>query len=66
MLDSFRVIVVTLCNAGRLVTMGFGASHFSHVFIDEAGYAMEPEALIPISGKNIFSCSDWQTHRYGM
>ena len=30
--------------------MGFGNSHFTHVFIDEAGHGLEPECLIPIAG----------------
>ena len=46
----FRVVVVTLVNAGRLVTMGIPKGHFGHIFIDEAGHAQEPEAMIPVSG----------------
>jgi hypothetical protein len=34
----------------RLVTGGIPAGHFSHLFIDESGHAVEPEALIPIAG----------------
>jgi len=34
----------------RLVTGGIPAGHFSHLFIDESGHAVEPEALIPVAG----------------
>ena len=34
----------------RLVSLGIPKSHFSHVFIDEAGQGMEPECLVPIAG----------------
>ena len=30
--------------------MGVPPNHFSHVFMDECGQALEPEALIPIAG----------------
>ena len=33
----------------------FPAGHFTHVFIDEAGHAIEPEALVAIAG--ITDCS---------
>lgn len=34
----------------RLVTGCIPAGHFSHLFIDESGHAVEPEALIPVAG----------------
>ena len=34
----------------RIVSANFPPGHFTHVFVDEAGHAVEPEALIPISG----------------
>lgn len=33
-----------------MVTGGFPAGHFSHIFVDECGHAMEPTALVPIAG----------------
>ncbi|XP_026122041.1 putative helicase mov-10-B.1 [Carassius auratus] len=49
-LMDYSVIVVTLVTAGRLVTGGVGKGHFTHIFIDEAGQAMEPECIIGIAG----------------
>ncbi|KAF6733805.1 putative helicase mov-10-B.2 [Oryzias melastigma] len=49
-LMKFRVIVTTLYTAGRLVTGGVPVNHFSHVFVDEAGQALEPETVIAIAG----------------
>jgi len=43
-----RIVVTTLVSAGQLVTWGVKKGHFSHIFCDEAGHAMEPEALIPV------------------
>ena len=34
----------------RLASANFPTGHFSHVFIDESGQAIEPEALIAIAG----------------
>ena len=34
--------------AGILYSLGLPVGHFTHVFIDEAGQATEPEALIPL------------------
>lgn len=47
-LEQYRILVVTLVSSGRLVSAGFPLGHFTHVFIDEAGQAMEPEVLIPL------------------
>ncbi|XP_038054523.1 putative helicase MOV-10 [Patiria miniata] len=45
-----RILVTTLCTAGRLATAkDFPYDHFTHVFIDEAGHAVEPEAIISLS-----------------
>ena len=45
---SFPVIPILF--ETRLVTGGIPAGHFSHLFIDESGHAVEPEALIPVAG----------------
>ncbi|XP_073326374.1 putative helicase mov-10-B.1 [Pagrus major] len=45
-----RIIVTTLYTAGRLVTLGIPKGHFTHIFVDEAGHAMETECLIPLAG----------------
>ncbi|XP_022081467.1 putative helicase MOV-10 isoform X2 [Acanthaster planci] len=45
-----RILVTTLCTAGRLATAkDFPYDHFTHVFIDEAGHAVEPEAIISLA-----------------
>jgi len=46
----YKVIVSTLITAGRLVTANFPPQQFSHIFVDEAGQATEPETLIAIAG----------------
>ncbi|KAJ4432477.1 hypothetical protein ANN_21096 [Periplaneta americana] len=46
----YAVVIVTLSSAGRLVTGGIPAGHFSHLFIDESSQAMEPETLVPVGG----------------
>lgn len=38
----------------RLASANFPHGHFSHVFIDEAGHAVEPESIIAIAGKNVW------------
>jgi helicase MOV-10 len=32
--------------------MGVQENHFTHIFVDEAGEALEPEALIPLNLAN--------------
>ena len=46
----YRVVVCTLVTAGRLVSANLPQGHFTHIFIDEAGQAVEPETLIPLAG----------------
>ena len=38
-----RIVVITLSSAGKLPNEGL-IGHFTHVYIDEAGHAIEPEA----------------------
>ena len=33
----------------RLVSASFPRHHFTHIFIDEAGHATEPECIIPVA-----------------
>ncbi|KAG9079103.1 hypothetical protein FS749_008829 [Ceratobasidium sp. UAMH 11750] len=47
-LNSYRVIVTTCCSAARLYEHGIDPGHFTHIFIDEAGQASEPEVMIPV------------------
>lgn len=47
-MKSFRVIVSTCISGGVPYGLGVKRGHFSHIFIDEAGQCMEPEAMIPV------------------
>lgn len=47
-LKKFRVIVCTCLSASVPYGLGIPAGHFSHVFIDEAGQATEPEVMISV------------------
>ncbi|XP_048065716.1 putative helicase mov-10-B.1 isoform X1 [Megalobrama amblycephala] len=49
-LMSRKILVSTLVTAGRLVSGGFPVDHFSHIFVDEAGHAVEPETIISVAG----------------
>uniref|UniRef100_A0A674EXB5 RNA helicase n=1 Tax=Salmo trutta TaxID=8032 RepID=A0A674EXB5_SALTR len=49
-LMKYSIMVTTLLTAGRLVTGGLPPGHFSHVFVDEAGHAVETETIIPLAG----------------
>ncbi|XP_065596998.1 RNA helicase Mov10l1 [Cyrtonyx montezumae] len=44
----FRIIITTCCSAGMFYQAGIRFGHFTHVILDEAGQASEPESLIPI------------------
>ncbi|KAJ3904549.1 P-loop containing nucleoside triphosphate hydrolase protein [Lentinula edodes] len=45
---NFRVIVTTCVSASILSGIGMPRGHFSHIFVDEAGQATEPEVMIGI------------------
>ncbi|KAA0718491.1 RNA helicase [Triplophysa tibetana] len=46
---SFHRIVVSTCSsAGMMYQIGLRVCHYTHVFLDEAGQATEPETLIPL------------------
>ncbi|KAL4622450.1 putative helicase mov-10-B.1 isoform X1 [Arapaima gigas] len=49
-LMEYKVLVSTVVTAGRLVSGGIPAGHFTHIFIDEAGHAAEPECIIAVAG----------------
>ncbi|KAM4795734.1 putative helicase MOV-10 [Rhinophrynus dorsalis] len=62
-LKKYKVIIATLVTAGRLVSADFPKGHFSHVFIDEAGQAVEPECVTAIAG--ILSVMNQKTNMNG-
>ncbi|KAK3102564.1 hypothetical protein FSP39_012227 [Pinctada imbricata] len=45
----YRIIVCTCTSAGTLNTVDIREGHFTHVFVDEAGYATEPECMVPLN-----------------
>ncbi|GCB60273.1 hypothetical protein scyTo_0009148 [Scyliorhinus torazame] len=44
----YRIIISTCSTAGLFYQIGLRPGHFTHVFVDEAGQASEPECLIPL------------------
>ncbi|XP_012590537.1 PREDICTED: putative helicase Mov10l1 [Condylura cristata] len=44
----YRVVITTCSSAGLFYQIGVRVGHFTHVFVDEAGQASEPECLIPL------------------
>ncbi|XP_070704660.1 putative helicase mov-10-B.1 [Pempheris klunzingeri] len=49
-LMKYTAVITTMVTAGRLVSGGIPVGHFTHVFLDEAGQAVEPECVIAIAG----------------
>ena len=47
-LKNFKVIVSTCGSAGVFSGVGMPRGHFTHIFIDEAGQATEPESFLSI------------------
>ncbi|CAJ1926140.1 unnamed protein product [Sphenostylis stenocarpa] len=48
-LSYYRIIISTYMSASLLHAEDVARGHFSHIFLDEAGQASEPETLIPVS-----------------
>nr|XP_010917774.2 probable RNA helicase SDE3 [Elaeis guineensis] len=45
----YKIIVSTYMSASLLYAEGIRKGHFSHIFMDEAGQASEPETMVPVS-----------------
>ncbi|XVF57304.1 hypothetical protein PTKIN_Ptkin06aG0194600 [Pterospermum kingtungense] len=48
-LKRYRIIISTYMSSSLLYTEGVNRGHFSHIFLDEAGQASEPESMVPIA-----------------
>ncbi|XP_025985976.1 probable RNA helicase armi isoform X2 [Solenopsis invicta] len=48
-LGRHRITIGTCSALGILYNMGFPRGHFSHILVDEAGQATEPEIMIPLN-----------------
>ncbi|KAJ9700394.1 hypothetical protein PVL29_005951 [Vitis rotundifolia] len=48
-LKRYRIIISTYMSAALLYAEGVKRGHFSHILLDEAGQASEPETMIPLS-----------------
>lgn len=46
---SFRVVITTCLSGCVPPGIGLPRGHFTHIFVDEAGQASEPECLVPIT-----------------
>jgi helicase MOV-10 len=51
-LTKYNIVFSTCMSAGYLTSLGIPSTHFTHIFVDEAGEATEPETLIPIQLAN--------------
>lgn len=45
----YRIIISTYMSASLPYAEGIRRGHFSHIFLDEAGQASEPETMVPLS-----------------
>ncbi|GAA5820987.1 hypothetical protein JCM11251_001910 [Rhodosporidiobolus azoricus] len=48
-LKRYRIVVSTCISASILGGVGLQRGHFSHIFVDEAGQATEPQTFLPMS-----------------
>ena len=46
----YIIVCLNFSICTRLVSAGISETHFTHVFIDEAGESLEPEVLVPLAG----------------
>uniref|UniRef100_A0A0A9D3M9 RNA helicase n=1 Tax=Arundo donax TaxID=35708 RepID=A0A0A9D3M9_ARUDO len=46
----YKIVISTYMSSSLLQAEGIRRGHFTHIFLDEAGQASEPEAMIPLSG----------------
>ncbi|BGP27764.1 RNA helicase [Rhodotorula toruloides] len=51
-LKTFKVIISTCISASILAGVGLPRGHFSHIFVDDAGQATEPQTFLPLSLAN--------------
>lgn len=47
-MKAFRVVVTTCVSASVISGIGIPRGHYSHIIIDEAGQATEPESFVSI------------------
>lgn len=48
-LRRYKIIISTYASSSLLNAEGIRRGHFSHIFLDEAGQASEPETMVPLS-----------------
>lgn len=48
-LREYKLIFSTFMSSARLHASGLPAGHFTHIFLDSAGLASEPETMVPIA-----------------
>ncbi|CAN6302206.1 unnamed protein product [Urochloa humidicola] len=46
----YKIVISTYMSSSLLQAEGIRRGHFTHIFLDEAGQASEPEAMVPLSG----------------
>uniref|UniRef100_A0A0D9VPT7 RNA helicase n=1 Tax=Leersia perrieri TaxID=77586 RepID=A0A0D9VPT7_9ORYZ len=46
----YKIVISTYMSSSMLQSEGIRRGHFTHIFLDEAGQASEPEAMVPLSG----------------
>ncbi|KAJ8087594.1 hypothetical protein PM082_006427 [Marasmius tenuissimus] len=61
--EEFRVVVTTCISASIVSGIGVPRGHYSHIFVDEAGQATEPEVMVAIKmmagdETNVVVCGD--------